>query len=301
MTLSDKMVTIRVPATTANIGPGFDSFGCALALYNTISVALEGDDLWIEGCDEAYCNEDNLVVVAYRAAMERMGLESEKALHITIDAQIPVCRGLGSSAALLVAGAMAASLLHEGRLSKNDLLEVCNTIEGHPDNIAPALYGGLTASMLEEGVPYTVRYDVHPSLKFVVIIPDFELSTHKARSVLPAQIPYKDAVYNLSHAAVLVRALELGDAPVICAALRDKLHQPYRSGLIAHYETARQAALERGALAYCISGAGPTQLALVNGNEEAFAFMLKEALMRTVPGWQVLPLAVDTQGAAVIA
>jgi homoserine kinase len=298
--MSQKKVTVRVPATTANIGPGFDSFGCALALYNTITVALEGENLVIDGCPEAYRGPDNLVAVAYRAAMQRMNLLCEAGLHISIDAQIPVSRGLGSSAALLVAGALAASALHGDALDRRTLLEVCNAIEGHPDNLAPALYGGMTASMLDAGKPYTVRYAVHPSLHFVAVIPDFELSTHKARSVLPESVPYKDAVYNVSHAAVLLRAVETGEVETITAALQDKLHQPYRKGLIAHYEQAEAAALELGALAYCISGAGPTQLALVNGNEEAFAFMLREKLLRVAPGWQVLPLAIDACGAQLV-
>ena len=298
--MSLQKVTVRVPATTANIGPGFDSFGCALALYNTITVALEGETLCIEGCPEAYRGPDNLVAVAYRAAMQRMELPCEDGLHITIQAEIPVSRGLGSSAALLVAGALAANALHGNALDRRTLLEVCNTIEGHPDNLAPALYGGLTASMLESGKPYTVRYDVHPSLRFVAIIPDFELSTHRARGVLPKMVPYADAVYNVSHAAVLLRAIADGDGETIAAALRDRLHQPYRKDLIAHYEQAEAAALELGALAYCISGAGPTQLALVNGNEEAFAYMLKEKLLRFAPGWQVLPLEVDPAGAQLL-
>ncbi len=292
-------VTVRVPATTANIGPGFDSFGCALTLYNTITVALEGDSLVIDGCDEAYRGPDNLVAAAYRAAMQRIGCACETGLHISISADIPVSRGLGSSAALLTAGALAASALHGDALDRRALLEVCNAIEGHPDNLAPALYGGLTASMLEDGKPYTVRYTAHPSLRFVVVIPDFELSTHRARGVLPQQVSYADAVYNLSHAAVLLRAVENGDAEMISAALRDKLHQPYRKGLIAHYEEAQAAALELGALSYCISGAGPTQLALVNGNEEAFAFMLREKLLRFAPGWQVMPLEIDAVGACI--
>lgn len=298
--MSLRKVTVRVPATTANIGPGFDSFGCALSLYNTITVALEGEALVVDGCPEAYRGPDNLVAVAYRAAVQRMGLPCEAGLHVSIDAQIPVSRGLGSSAALLAAGALAASALHDDALDKRTLLEVCNAIEGHPDNLAPALYGGLTASMLENGKPYTVRYTAHPSLHFVVVIPDFELSTHKARSVLPQTVPYADAVYNVSHAAVLLRAIETGDGEVIAAALRDKLHQPYRKDLIAHYAQAEAAARELGALAYCISGAGPTQLALVNGNEEAFAFMLREKLMRFAPGWQVLPLSVDVYGAQLV-
>lgn len=297
--MENKKVTVRVPATTANLGPGFDSFGCALALYNTVTVEQIGHTLVIEGCDSAYCNENNLVVQAYRAAVQRMGLEPEAGLKINICAQIPVARGLGSSAAMLAAGALAANALHGSRLSKAEVLEVCNVLEGHPDNLAPALYGGLTASMVEEGRPYTVQYNVHPSLNFVTVIPDFELSTRKARSVLPRQVSYADAVYNLSHAAVLARALELGETSLIACALKDKLHQPYRESLIAHYALAREEALRLGALAYCISGAGPTQLALVQGNAEAFAFWLAEALMHDAPGWKVLPLAVDAVGAVV--
>ncbi len=293
-------VTVRVPATTANIGPGFDSFGCALALYNTVTVTIEGDGLVIEGCPAQYAGPDNLVAVAYAAAMQYMGLETEAGLHITIAADIPVSRGLGSSAALLAAGAMAANRLHGARLTRRQLLAVCNRIEGHPDNLAPALYGGLTASMLEQGQPYTVGYAVHPSLGFAAVIPDFELSTHLARSVLPTQVPYADAVFNLSHAAVLARALEQGDAETIAAALQDRLHQPYRKQLIAHYTAAEAAAKKLGALSYCISGAGPTQLALVQGDTGAFAAAMQQALQAFAPGWRVLALPVDTVGAVCI-
>lgn len=296
-------VTVQVPATTANLGPGFDCFGCALALYNSVTVALEGNALCIEGCDAAYCGPDNLAAAAYRAVLARLGLPCEAGLHITIRADIPVSRGLGSSAALLVAGALAANALHGSPLDRRALLEICNRLEGHPDNLAPALYGGLTASLLEGDVPYIVRYTVHPSLQFVAVVPDFELSTHRARAVLPAAVPHADAVYNLSHAAVLARALETGDADTIRAALRDRLHQPYRQGLIAHYDAAHDAALALGALTYCISGAGPTQLALVQGASEdaaAFARKLQGALAAIAPAWQVLPLPVDATGGQVL-
>ena len=295
-----KQVTVRVPATTANLGPGFDSLGCALALYNTVSIALEGDSLCIEGCEAAYRGPENLAAAAYRAAMQQMGLPCEEGLHIVIRADIPVSRGLGNSAALLAAGALAASALHGDGLDRRALLGLCTVLEGHPDNLAPALYGGLTASMLEEKTPYTVSYRVHPSLHFVALIPDFELSTRAARQVLPQQVSLADAVYNLSHTAVLARAMETGDAPTVAAALRDRLHQPYRIGLIAHYEAARKAALCCGALAYCVSGAGPTQLALVQGEAQPFADRLRAALPVELSGWQVLPLAVEPCGAQVL-
>ncbi len=308
--MSFSKVTVRVPGTTANVGPGFDSFGCALGIYNTVSVAAEGEQLVIDGCDKKYAGPDNLVYQSYTAAMQRFGLPTEKSLHITIGGDIPVSRGLGSSAALLAAGAAAAAELHPeaakqaadaAGISLNGLLlQICNPIEGHPDNLAPALFGGMTVSMVEQGVPYTVACPVHPSLNFVAVIPDFELSTHLAREVLPQSYSRADAVYNLSHGAVLLKALEQGNTALIGAALRDRLHQPYREQLIAHYDKAKQAALALGAISYCISGAGPTQLALVQGDGVQFAQRLNTAILGFTPGWQVQYLPIDTVGTCAV-
>ena len=295
-----KSVTVRVPATTANLGPGFDSFGCALALYNVITFTLEGNRLCFDGCDEEFCNEQNLAVQAYDAVCGRLGVPREAGLKISIRAAIPVSRGLGSSAALLAAGATAADVLHGGSLDRNELLTLCTAIEGHPDNLAPAFFGGLTASMLENGRPDTVRCPVHPEIGFVAVIPDFPLSTHIARSVLPQSVAYADAVYNLSHAVILMKALEQGNAALIARALRDRLHQPYREKLIPHYAEAKTAALRQGAISYCISGAGPTQLALVSGDARGFAARLQKEIAAFAPGWHVLALSVDNSGAVVL-
>ena len=295
-----RSVTVRVPATTANLGPGFDCFGCALALYNTVTFTLKGDQLSFDGCDEEFCNEQNLAVQAYDAVCRRLGFSRENGLHISIRAAIPVSRGLGSSAALLAAGATAANALHGTPLDKKELLALCTRIEGHPDNLAPAFFGGLTASMLENDCPDTVRYPVHPDIGFVAVIPDFPLSTHLARSVLPQTATYADAVYNLSHAVVLMKALEQGDTDLIARALQDRLHQPYRETLIPHYEEAKTAALRQGAISYCISGAGPTQLALVIGDPQVFAERLQNEIAVFVPGWQVLALPLDDSGTVVV-
>lgn len=287
-------ITVRVPATTANIGPGFDSMGCALALYNYITCeVLPAGKLVITGCPEPYQNEENLAVQGYRAVLSRLGLPNE-GLSLNIRAEIPVCRGLGSSAALIAGGAAAANLLHGSPLPPAELLEVTNEIEGHPDNLAPAIYGGLTASLVEDGIPRTVRLPLSPTLRWVAAIPDFELSTHLARAVLPKEVAFVDAVYNASHVAVLVGALGRGDRELIAMALRDRLHQPYREKLIPEYNKVKTAAEQCGAIAFCISGAGPTLLALTD--EASFAAQFAEKCKRLEHRWNIMELAVDTEG-----
>lgn len=292
-----KKAVIRVPATTANIGPGFDCFGMALKLYNTITVELtESDELTFKNVSKEYCTEDNLVYQAYRAAMEYMKIPCEDGLCISIEHQIPICRGLGSSAALLVGGAKAASEIHGGKLSDEEIIVIATSIEGHPDNIAAAVKGGLNASMMEGGEAYTVRYDINDSIRAVVIVPDFELSTELSRSVLPKQLGYDGAVYNISHGAVLLKAMEIGDEKLIDAALRDRLHQNFRIGLIPGYEIAEKAARELGIITYCLSGAGPTQLVLMKGDSKTFAEKLKAKLHNDLPGWKIMAVDVDVEG-----
>lgn len=287
-------IIVRVPATTANIGPGFDSMGCALALYNYITCeVLPAGNLVITGCPEPYQNEENLAVQGYRAVLSRLGLPNE-GLSLNIRAEIPVCRGLGSSAALIAGGAAAANLLHGSPLPPAELLEVTNEIEGHPDNLAPAIYGGLTASLVEDGKPRTVKLPLSPTLRWVAAIPDFELSTHIARAVLPKEVAFVDAVYNASHGAVLVGALGRGDRELIAMALRDRLHQPYREKLIPEYNKVKTAAEQCGAIAFCISGAGPTLLALTD--EASFAAQFAEKCKRLEHRWNIMELAVDTEG-----
>ena len=290
------MVTVRVPATTANIGPGFDTFGCALALYNTFTFEEIPAGLQFAGCEEAYCNEENLAVVAYRCVMDALGLPMT-GLSITMETQIPICRGLGSSASLIAAGAAAANALHGSPYTKLQLLGICNEIEGHPDNLAPALLGGLVASFVEDGRPVAAQYAVHPSLRFTALFPDFELSTHLARSVLPREIPFADAVFNVSRAAVLLKALEQGDEDLIRTSLTDRLHQPYRSRLIRGYDEVRQLALQSGAVAFCISGAGPTLLYL--STDEAVDRAVAAQLHQLEDNWTLLSLPIDHDGTQV--
>lgn len=287
-------VTVRVPATTANLGVGFDTLGCALKLYNTLRFTLS-DRLSFSGCDEKYQNPENLAYQGFAAVYAHMG-QAVPGVHIDIDARIPVCRGLGSSAAMIAAGALAADRLGGFGLDTAALLSIVTPIEGHPDNLAPALFGGLTASMQVDGQVYTVPYPVHPALRFVLLSPDFPLSTHAARAVLPQSVPFGDAVAQLSRLALLPKALELGDEALIAQCLADRLHQPYRFSLIEESDVLRTLAHGLGCDAFCISGAGPTLLCITRDST------LAERMAASAAGlkhrWLIQELAVDHTGAA---
>ena len=291
-----KRVTIRVPATTANLGPGFDAFGCALSLYTDVTFEETEDGLEITGCPEEFSGPDNLAYTSYCAVLASMN-EEVRGVKIHIDANIPVCRGLGSSAALLVAGAMGANLLRGNKLSVQGLLNITNAMEGHPDNLAPAFFGGLTASMVDGGLPVCVSFPLHPDWEFLALIPDFDLPTPLARSVLPEQVSRADAIYNVSHGALVLKALELGDEKLLRTAMQDKLHQNYRKKLIPDYEKIEALARSHGA-AFCLSGAGPTLLCITR--DKNLREKLGKKLGNTEKNWTLMPLHVEFQGAHVI-
>ena len=287
-------VTIRVPATTANLGPGFDAFGCALGLYTDVTFEETESGLEITGCDEAYQGPDNLAYTSYCAVLSSLS-EEIRGVKIHIDAHIPICRGLGSSAALLVAGAMGANMLRGNKLSTQGLLNITNAMEGHPDNLAPAFYGGLTASMVDNGLPVTVNFPLHPGWEFLALVPDFDLPTPLARSVLPPQVSRADAIYNVSHGAMVLKALELGDEKLLRSAMQDKLHQDYRKKLIPDYEKIEALARSAGA-AFCLSGAGPTLLCITR-NKRLPEILEKKLPAVTERSWEMLPLHIEFQGA----
>lgn len=291
-----KRLTVRVPATSANVGPGFDSLGIAFALYNDFTFSLS-EKTEILGCPTAYAGEDNLALVAFRAACRRAGREAP-AVRIEISSSIPFSRGLGSSAALLVGGALGANLLCELGLSRDDVFAVATEIEGHPDNVAPAVYGGLTAAMLEDGTPIACRCPLHPSLRFCAFIPNFATDTRKSRTVLPQSFSRADAVYNISHATVLLSALATGDLAVLSRAMHDRLHEPYRYPIIWESEQVRDAAMAAGAHSFYISGSGSTCMAVYTDGE--FPTRMEEPLSHLAAEWRIYPLSLDTEGARLL-
>jgi homoserine kinase len=295
------MISVRVPATSANLGPGYDAVGLALSLSTRISLELSpypvvevhgmGDDLIPRGPEHP----------AYRAARfvaEIVG-ESEANFRLVQENAIPPIRGLGGSAAALVGGAVAANDLFGGQIAAPDLLNLVCELDGHPDNAAPALLGGLVIGTLSaEGVS-AVRLELE-NLKVAVAVPDFAVSTTAARRALPELVPHRDAVFNVGRSGLLLGALSTGEYGLLRVAMQDRLHQPYRSHLIPGLENVIEAALSAGAYGASLSGSGPTVLAFSPEPEVGrIAAAMREAFgMRGVEA-RAWSLDVDLLGARV--
>ena len=290
------MVRVTVPASTANIGPGFDTLGLALNMYNMYTFEETESGLQIEGCPDEYINEENLVYKAFIITAKEIG-KNVKGLKISLKTEIPVSRGLGSSSACIVGGVYGANALFNGNLTKDELFKIAVKIEGHPDNIAPAVYGGLTASIVEDDMPYCMKYNLNEKLKFCALIPDFETSTCEARKLLPKDVSYKDAVFNVSRVAVLLKALEEGNLQIINVALKDRLHHQYRKTLIHECDEIKKISIENGSAAIFISGSGPTLMNIIENPE--FTNRIKGSIMELKHNWVVKFLQADTEGATV--
>lgn len=289
------MVIVRVPATSANVGVGFDCLGLALDLTATF-LMTPSDSLEVDGCEERFRGEDNLVWRSYLDACDELGLEAQP-LRITILSPIPLSGGLGSSSACVIAGIGAAMALSPEGFDRARALELAVRLEGHPDNVAPALMGGLVSSFVEGDSTTSTRMDIADNLRFVAIAPPYEVRTADARRVLPEEVSRETAVWQMGRCVAVVRALETGDARLLSAACHDRLHEPYRAKLIADYEPLRKAALSAGACAFMISGSGSTMLAVADGSE--VAEHVADALGRTCPGYWLQTLPANTLGTTV--
>ncbi len=269
-------VSVKVPATSANIGPGFDCLGLALPIYNTITIeetVLPGTGIEInmmtedeEAIDEMIFDdiprdENNIVYKAVEMLYNSIGQEPSE-LRINIQSQIPITRGLGSSAAVIVGGLIAANKLLGSPADETALLSIATEVEGHPDNVAPAILGGFVLASQEDDGSIVYRKLNWPNeWDITVCIPDFELSTNIARSVLPENVPMQDAIFNTKHLAMLIEAVNTKDEKLMKTALHDKLHQPYREKLVPGMKKIMEAFKhEDGVLGCVLSGAGPTLL-----------------------------------------
>lgn len=290
------MVTIRVPATTANLGPGFDCLGAALSLYARFTFDLQPEGLAITGAPPRYSGEDNLVYQAYLAALKEHGL-APAGLRLQIASDIPEARGLGSSAACILGGILGADALHGLGMDREAVFRLAVQLESHPDNVAPALLGGVQASLMEAGVPLALPVPLNKAWRFLALVPDFPLNTAAARAVLPDLVSYGDAVYNLSHAVFLVKALEGSREDHLLAACQDLLHQDARFALIPGGRELKTQAEALGAAACFLSGAGPSLMCIYQN--PSFPQKLQTALKAGFPGFQALPLDVCKDGAVV--
>ena len=258
-------VTIKVPATSANCGPGFDSIGLACTLYNTLTLSIMENtgirlDATGHGQGMLKPSERNFAVKAIRRVLHELGYYNT-GISIKMHNDIPMSRGLGSSSAAIVGGMTAANALLGNKLSKEDIFALATEEEGHPDNVAPAIYGGITVSIMENGKPYCIKIAPPDDLQMIALVPDFPLSTKQAREALPQSLDFKDAVFNVSRVAFFVAAMCQNDMGYMDMALSDKLHQPYRSKFIPGMNKVFSAAKGAGALGCFISGSGSTLMA----------------------------------------
>lgn len=298
-----KHVKVSIPATTANLGPGFDCLGLALGLRNEIELTAVSQpaltiDITGEGAGKIPTDATNLAVQAAERVFELMG-KRPSGLHIRQNNHIPISSGLGSSAATTLGGILAANALVDGRLSEQQLVELAVAMEGHPDNVVPAFYGGLTLAVMDDDTLHVEAITV-PPLQVVIVLPDFDLPTAQARAALPVQIPLRDAVFNVSRVGLVLRALERGDFAALALAMQDKIHQPYRLPLIPGMAEAFAAAREKGAAAVTLSGAGPSVAAFALANHEAIAQAIQSAFTQAGLESRSWILPVENQGKLMI-
>ena len=293
-------VTVRIPATSANLGPGFDTLGIALNYYDEyeaetiasgLQIAVEG-----EGSGDIPTDETNLVYRALSLVFERMG-EKVPGLRLTTRNHIPHGRGMGSSGAAVAGGIMlAAGLLgKQHTFSEQQLLDFATVLEGHPDNVAPALFGGMTIAWTDEEGPHHKQLRVHRGVSPIVMVPPNQMSTKLARSLQPDSVPHEDAVFNLSRSALLVAAL-ISSPELMLPATEDRLHQNYRASAMPETQELIGKLRELGHPAV-VSGAGPSVLILEPNPQKRLE--VQAFAEKNYPHWQVLMLAVDSKGATV--
>lgn len=300
-------VHLRVPATSANCGPGFDSLGLACTLYNEVSYEITGSrgfQLEVEGEGAEYLKPfgRNLAFASFFKLWNEVTDNQRIGLKVTMKNRIPMSRGLGSSSSAIVAGICAANILSGAKLTGEQLLETATEIEGHPDNVAPALQGGFTISYMRSGKVKCLRLLPAKPLKFIAVVPSSKLPTFLARKAIPDHVSHSDAVYNAARTALLVGALTSGRYEFLADALEDRLHQPYRAHLIPGLEDVFAAARTAGAYNAIISGAGSTVMAYADADAdcERIAAEMAAALAKNGETSVTHILDLDEQGVSVV-
>ncbi len=307
--MSEKTVRVRVPATSANLGPGFDTFGIACTLYNETTLTLThapGLEITARGEGAAHIptEERNIVWKSVQYLLRKAEYDDTfRGAKIHMSNRIPLSRGLGSSATAIVAGLKAANAILNNPFNRRELLQFATDIEGHPDNVAPAIYGGFTVNTVTNNVVNCFSFLPRIFMRFVVMVPNFYLSTKAARQVLPTEIPMKDAIFNISHAAMMAAALARGVEKFLEDAFEDALHQNYRADLIPGMFDVFAAAKRAGAYGAALSGAGPCLIAFVPAHRKCaddVASAMREAFRAHDVQARPLFLRLDTKGAHIV-
>jgi len=304
------MIKIRIPATTANLGPGFDCLGLALKLYLNLEVEEIEKGLVIEyqgeGAEKFSTKkkEDTLIWKSINLVLKRTYNDiHKKGLKIRVLNEIPVTRGLGSSASAIIGGIVGATRFYNIDLTNQEMLELALSLEGHMDNIVPALIGGLTLVYKtgREEIKWT-RIKTPLDLRIVVAIPGFSLNTKEMRKVLPQKVALPEAIFNLSRSALLVNTLQNSDWDVLAEAMEDRLHQPYRAPFIPGIEDMFSQIKKRGLAGVALSGSGPSVVSLTKvGSEKAISKIMKDAFLKVGITCRILVLEADLEGTKLIA
>ncbi|MGL4850754.1 MAG: homoserine kinase [Clostridium sp.] len=293
------MIRVKVPATSANMGPGFDCLGVSLNLYNEYEFEEIKSGLIFEGFEEEFSNEDNIIFKAMLEVFRKTHYPYSGLRIKLIEQNIPIARGLGSSSSCIVAGLFGANMISRKKLETRELLNLAVEIEGHPDNVAPALLGGIIIATSDKGEVVYERINNKNKLKFLAIVPNFKLKTEKARGVLPKNLTYADSVHNIGRAALLAIGLNNGNDRVLKVACEDMLHEPYRNSLIEGIDLIKKEAYNNGALASYLSGAGPTIMIIARETKE-ISLKMKEFLKGENLNYEVVELSMDTRGTIVL-
>lgn len=292
------MVYVRVPATSANMGSGFDSLGIALGIYNTLRISEIESGIVVYNNSKEYIpiGEKNLVYRAICRVFDEVGYE-KKGIKIIQNSEIPVTRGLGSSSACIIGGMLAANVISGRKLSYGEILNLAAEFEGHPDNVTPALFGGFCVAATENGETVYTSNKLDPKLKAAIMVPDFFLSTRASRGALPEKVSLKDAAYNISRASLLTSALIKGKYDDLKPCVSDKLHQDIRKENVPHFDEITEKSYELGAKATYLSGSGPTIVSLISENYEDFENRMSEFLKTLDSKFTIKICSIDNVGA----
>lgn len=295
------MVRVRVPATSANMGAGFDTLGIALNLYNRLEISEIPSGLDIQVVNKSdYIPQDerNLIYRAMSVVFDETGYRPT-GLRIVQNSAIPMTRGLGSSSACIIGGMLAANVLSGRKLPYSRIMDLAAEMEGHPDNVGPALYGGFCVSLMSGGKTIVHSTKIRPHIKFAVMIPDYFVMTKKSRSVLPQSVPFEDAVFNVSHASILQAAMISGDTSQLRLGVQDRLHQQYRREYIDGLDEIFEKTYSAGSCGTYLSGSGPTILSFLDGNYGSFKAEMERFFETNSHSWKCRILDIDNVGAVV--
>jgi homoserine kinase len=297
-------VLVKVPATTANLGPGFDALGLALNLWNEAEFTCTDDNrmaVTVNGEGELVLprNAENAVVEAALQVFELAG-KSCPGLHVNCHNRVPLGSGMGSSSAAMLAGMLGANALLGAPFTDEEILKLAIETEGHPDNVAPAMLGGLVVSIVYENRVVSIKLPAKAnrgSIHATIVLPDFDFPTKQARAILPKQVERADAIYNISRAVLVTEALRTGDLDMLGIAMKDNLHQPYRLPLIPGAIAALEAGKKAGAAAVALSGAGPGLIAFSPGEQAGIGLAMKREFESAGLGARIFELETSYEGA----